>query len=155
MNSLDRMAELFESLDRRRRPEDIAELILGELLGNVARHTPGSIAVDFRVSAGRAFLSVTDEGPGFGEVSRALPLDPLSENGRGRFLDVAATFGPERNRVDASLAGVTLDDPDARAQIPTGTGGETLIGAAVRRGDVGVVGRERLVGVDRSQLRIG
>ncbi len=27
----DRLRQLFESLDRRRRPEDIAELILGEL----------------------------------------------------------------------------------------------------------------------------
>jgi hypothetical protein len=31
MDSQERMGELFESLDRRRRPEDIAELILGEL----------------------------------------------------------------------------------------------------------------------------
>lgn len=31
MDSLDRVGELFESLDRRRRPEDIAELVLGEL----------------------------------------------------------------------------------------------------------------------------
>ncbi|GAC1448068.1 MAG: hypothetical protein NVSMB9_30880 [Isosphaeraceae bacterium] len=31
MDSRDRMGELYESLDRRRRPEDIAELILGEL----------------------------------------------------------------------------------------------------------------------------
>ncbi len=31
MDTQDRLRELFESLDRRRRPEDIAELILGEL----------------------------------------------------------------------------------------------------------------------------
>lgn len=31
MDSRDRLREMFESLDRRRRPEDVAELILGEL----------------------------------------------------------------------------------------------------------------------------
>ena len=31
MDTKDRLGELFESLDRRRRPEDIAELIMGEI----------------------------------------------------------------------------------------------------------------------------
>ena len=69
------------------------ELILGELLGNVARHTPGAIVVDFQISAGNAFLTVSDEGPGIGDVSSCLPEDVLSENGRGMFLIGALARG--------------------------------------------------------------
>lgn len=81
------------------------ELILGELLGNVARHTPGSIVVDFRVLAGRAFISVSDEGPGIGDVSRALPVDALSESGRGMFLIAALARDLD---VRCSRAGTTV-----------------------------------------------
>ncbi|HZZ64676.1 MAG TPA: SpoIIE family protein phosphatase [Candidatus Baltobacteraceae bacterium] len=68
-------------------PEDIgmAELIFGELVGNVVRHSPGPIDINLDWSNDRPVLHVLDRGPEF-VLTRALPEDVLSESGRGLFI---------------------------------------------------------------------
>jgi len=66
--------------------DDASELILGELLGNVVKHTPGYAEVSLACSEGENKLYVTDRGPGFTAARAALPDNPLDEGGRGMFL---------------------------------------------------------------------
>lgn len=61
------------------------ELILGELLSNVAQHTPGHAEVDLEFQDGQAKLSVRDRGKPFENTDGAMP-DALSPNGRGLHL---------------------------------------------------------------------
>lgn len=89
------------------------ELILGELLGNVARHTPGAIVVNLEIREGRAYLTVSDEGSGIGDVSRLLPADALSESGRGMFLIASLARGLD---VTGSRSGTTV-----RVELPLDT----------------------------------
>jgi anti-sigma regulatory factor (Ser/Thr protein kinase) len=75
---------------RARGPEEAdygaAELVFGELVGNVVRHAAGEIAirVDWR-SGEQPILTVCDRGPGF-QLRHALPKDLFAESGRGLFL---------------------------------------------------------------------
>ncbi len=69
---------------------DGAELIFGELLGNVARHAPGAIDVRLRWNGPVAILEVGDSGPGYAIDDVHLPGD-FSESRRGLFL--VASFG--------------------------------------------------------------
>jgi anti-sigma regulatory factor (Ser/Thr protein kinase) len=62
-----------------------AELIFGELIGNVVRHAPGPISVDLEWRDGVAVLSVRDFGPGFDWTGARKP-EPLAESGRGLFI---------------------------------------------------------------------
>jgi anti-sigma regulatory factor (Ser/Thr protein kinase) len=62
-----------------------AELVLGELIGNIARHAPGALEVIVDLSSPSPVLHVIDEGPGF-ERAPMLPRDLLSENGRGLYI---------------------------------------------------------------------
>ena len=62
-----------------------AELIFGELIGNVARYAPGPIEILFDWSDDAPVLHVLDRGPGFTLVPR-LPSDLLSERGRGLYI---------------------------------------------------------------------
>ncbi len=63
-----------------------AELIFGELVGNVVRHAPGPIEITVEWVDGRAVLTVSDRGAGF--MPNPIPQlpDPLAESGRGWFL---------------------------------------------------------------------
>lgn len=63
-----------------------AELILGELLGNVARHTPGAIVVEADLSGAAPMLTVSDNGPGFTHEAQPTLGDILREDGRGMYL---------------------------------------------------------------------
>lgn len=67
--------------------EDIgmAELIFGELVGNVVRHSPGPIDINLDWADDRPVLHVLDRGPKF-TLTKALPEDVLSESGRGLFI---------------------------------------------------------------------
>lgn len=62
-----------------------AELIFGELVGNVVRHAPGPIDIAAVWQNDAATLHVIDRGAGFDLVS-ALPKDIMSESGRGLFM---------------------------------------------------------------------
>jgi len=64
----------------------IAELVFGELVGNVVRHAPGPIEIDLDWTDGRPLLRVCDRGAGFAPTEPTLPADVLSETGRGLFL---------------------------------------------------------------------
>src|ERR1700676_4863256 len=71
---------------------DAAELIFGELLGNVARHAAGPVEVLLRWNGPTAVLEVIDSGPGY-EVGEVDLPDAFSESSRGLFL--IATFGTD------------------------------------------------------------
>jgi anti-sigma regulatory factor (Ser/Thr protein kinase) len=62
-----------------------AELVFGELVGNVVRHAPGPIDIDLDWSAPAPVLHVIDRGADFKAKGR-LPEDVLSESGRGLFI---------------------------------------------------------------------
>lgn len=62
-----------------------AELVFGELVGNVVRHAPGPIEVHVDWSGPRATLHVIDRGRGFLR-DPSLPADMLSESGRGLYI---------------------------------------------------------------------
>jgi len=63
-----------------------AELVFGELLGNVVRHAPGPVEISFDFDSGTGILHVIDSGPEFPLTARHLPDDVLSELGRGLFI---------------------------------------------------------------------
>lgn len=69
-----------------------AEIIFGELVGNVVKHAPGPILIELMWDGEAPTLRVTDRGPGF-ELRAALPHDVMSESGRGLFL--ASAFASE------------------------------------------------------------
>ncbi len=62
-----------------------AELVFGELVGNVVRHAPGPITVEVDWTAVDPVLHVIDRGPAY-DVEASLPDDLMSESGRGLFL---------------------------------------------------------------------
>jgi PAS domain S-box-containing protein len=62
-----------------------AELIFGELVGNVVRYAPGAIDIAVEWNDERPVLHVLDRGAPF-DVEAVLPEDVLSENGRGLFI---------------------------------------------------------------------
>lgn len=68
-------------------PEDVsaAEVVFGELIGNVVRYAPGPIEVTVDWSGAAPVLHVLDKGPGFRHIA-ILPKDIFSESGRGLFL---------------------------------------------------------------------
>jgi PAS domain S-box-containing protein len=62
-----------------------AELIYGELIGNVVRHAPGPIDIDVALDGARVRLAVQSNGRAV-TVRPALPASPLREGGRGLFI---------------------------------------------------------------------
>jgi GAF domain-containing protein/anti-sigma regulatory factor (Ser/Thr protein kinase) len=62
-----------------------AELVFGELIGNVVRHAPGPITVELDWNARDPVLHVIDRGAAY-DVRAQLPEDVLSEHGRGLYL---------------------------------------------------------------------
>ena len=86
-----------------------AELVFGELVGNVYRYARGRAEVIVDVSGTAAVLHVLDDGEGF-ELKPRLPADLYSERGRGLFLvDVFADeFSIERRRTGGSHARAVL-----------------------------------------------
>lgn len=64
----------------------VPELILSEMLGNVARHTPGPAEVVLEWTNDSATIKVTDRGPQFEPPGASKAADLLAENGRGIFL---------------------------------------------------------------------
>ncbi len=86
-----------------------AELIFGELIGNVVRYAPGAIDIDLEWGGEGPVLHVLDRGSGF-DLRSTLPDDVMSERGRGLFIvatlgrDMRADRLPERgNHVRVAL----------------------------------------------------
>ncbi|MBV9271616.1 MAG: SpoIIE family protein phosphatase [Candidatus Eremiobacteraeota bacterium] len=92
------------------------ELIYGELIGNVMRHTPGHAEVTLDLEDGKAVLHVCDRGAAFNPEPG--PADVFAEGGRGLFLirSLADDLRVERfnggNRVSATLP-IRLDHTEA------------------------------------------
>lgn len=64
-----------------------AELVFGELVGNVVKHAPGKLEIElFWTPQGGPVLIVRDRGPSFDLANVELPVDDLAEGGRGFFL---------------------------------------------------------------------
>jgi PAS domain S-box-containing protein len=86
-----------------------AEVVFGELVGNVVRYTPGAITMILDVSGPAPVLHVLDDGRGF-EFRPRLPVDLLSERGRGLFLvsAFAEELSVERRREGGSHARAVL-----------------------------------------------
>ena len=81
-------AEFLHELEKGGLPKDeraAAEVVLGELIGNVVRYAPRWADITLDWSGGRPVLHVLDGGPGFRHTPR-LPENLLSERGRGLFL---------------------------------------------------------------------
>ncbi len=64
----------------------VAELVFGELVGNVVRHAPGPIDIDLVRDGDMLVLRVHDRGKPMRQRPIGLPSDIMSENGRGLFL---------------------------------------------------------------------
>jgi anti-sigma regulatory factor (Ser/Thr protein kinase) len=62
-----------------------AEVVFGELVGNVVRYARGRAQIVVDWSGASPVLHVLDDGPGFEHVP-SLPRDVYSESGRGLFL---------------------------------------------------------------------
>lgn len=87
-----------------------AKLVLGELVGNVARHAPGALQIVVDMTTASPVLHVVDEGTGF-EREPALPRDVLSEGGRGLFIvsELTQEFTISRGPGGGSHARAVLD----------------------------------------------
>jgi PAS domain S-box-containing protein len=62
-----------------------AEVVFGEVIGNVARYTPGRVDLRLRRDERGFVLAALDRGPGF-VWNAAPPRDEFAESGRGLFL---------------------------------------------------------------------
>lgn len=67
-----------------------AELVFGELVGNVMRYAPGHVQIMIDMSTAAPVLHVLDQGPGFAHIP-ILPADVYAESGRGLYLVSALT----------------------------------------------------------------
>jgi anti-sigma regulatory factor (Ser/Thr protein kinase) len=85
-----------------------AELIFGELVGNVVRHAPGKINIRLDWTGCDAVLCVGDTGEGF-DTNAKLP-DAFSESGRGLFIvsKLAREFHIEKIKGDGTQACAVL-----------------------------------------------
>lgn len=86
-----------------------AELVVNELLGNVARHAPGPAEIVLEWSHESAVVHVLDHGQPFTPPEGSSHVEPLCENGRGLFLvktvspDLRVEWTGEGNCVSALL----------------------------------------------------
>jgi PAS domain S-box-containing protein len=87
-----------------------AELVFGELIGNVARYAPGDFDVAIDLSAAAPVLHLLDNGPGF-RFNPNLPDDVLSERGRGLYIvtSLAKSFSVDPRIGGGSHARAVLD----------------------------------------------
>ena len=98
-----------------------SELIFGELVGNVARHTPGRAEITLEMVGDNALLHVVDDGPPI--VHAVSRPEDLAEGGRGlllvqslaRELTIGRTLGG--NQVTAELP-ITLDRREIGPRAP-------------------------------------
>ncbi len=81
---------------------DAAELIYGELIGNLIRHAQGCVTIRLDWSDEFPTLSVNDEQR-YTAPAISLPRDPLAESGRGLF--IIKTLARDFKLVDADGSG--------------------------------------------------
>jgi anti-sigma regulatory factor (Ser/Thr protein kinase) len=78
--------EFLRGLGCDERSVNAAELIFGELLGNVVCHAPGPVEVSVDSHEDTLVLHVIDSGPPIEVTDWHLPEDTLSERGRGLYI---------------------------------------------------------------------
>lgn len=87
-----------------------AEVIFGELIGNVVRHAPGSVRVRLEWTGRRAMLSVHYEHAPFRPTFR-LPDDIMSEHGRGLYIARALATSVDVTHVSGDGTSVQVGLP--------------------------------------------
>ncbi len=89
-----------------------AQVIIGELLSNVARHAPGRLSVEIEWEDRRPVLVLNDAGPGF---ARDVKLPPLTaETGRGLYIVAALAPRFKTDRLESGGMRYTVDLPMIR-----------------------------------------
>ena len=83
-NARSELVEHLRSRGAAQNTRETAELVFGELIGNVVRHAPGPVEVVLEWKDGPPVLHVIDAGKPF-TIPQSLP-DDLSESGRGLFI---------------------------------------------------------------------
>lgn len=87
VNARSHFVEFLHSIQSDTNFIDAAELVFGELLGNVVRHAPGPVEITVDLNDDSMVLHVVDSGPPLAASKRRkLPEDVLSERGRGLFI---------------------------------------------------------------------
>ncbi len=107
------LAALAAHTDSREALES-AELIIGELLGNAARHADGHVCLELGADDGHAQISVHDTSPSFALDFHRQP-DAYSESGRGLYIisELARTIAVVPLTGMGKRVTVTLDLPVA------------------------------------------
>jgi len=87
-----------------------AEIVLGELIGNVVRHAGKTARIMLDWTSSAPVLHVMDDGPGFSHIAM-LPKDPYSESGRGLFIvsELTLDFRVNKRPHGGSHARAVLD----------------------------------------------
>ncbi|MBD5653888.1 MAG: ATP-binding protein [Candidatus Eremiobacteraeota bacterium] len=93
-----------------------AEVVYGELIGNVVRHAPGAIEIVLDVSGRRPSLHVSDRGPGFAYAGGRLSATH-EEGGRGMFLVTAFSDNLSVETSDAGGSCVSVELRICRAPV--------------------------------------
>jgi len=98
-------AQIFRGIGANETDVYAAELVFGELIGNVVRHAGGAVEVMADWSGPAPVLHVRDRGKGFAYAPR-LPKDLLAEGGRGLYLVAALSedFNVTRSGQEGSHA---------------------------------------------------
>jgi anti-sigma regulatory factor (Ser/Thr protein kinase) len=97
---------------------EATELILGELLSNVVRYTPGHVCIEVGWHDHHAQLTVHDAGRGF-DWAPKLPVNPEDEGGRGSYIVCALALAVDVYS-DTKGSRITVMVPIAKpAEVPT------------------------------------
>jgi anti-sigma regulatory factor (Ser/Thr protein kinase) len=108
-----------------------AEIVFGELVGNVVRHAPGSVDALVDWTGPAPVLHVRDSGRGFTFVPR-LPRDVFAESGRGLYIIAALTddFNVSRGDDGGSHARAVISE--TRRRLPCRATVQTKSDACIR-----------------------
>jgi serine phosphatase RsbU (regulator of sigma subunit)/anti-sigma regulatory factor (Ser/Thr protein kinase) len=102
---------------------NVSELVFSELLGNVVRHGSENVEFALDISGDAPVLNVLDRGPGF-TYSARLPMDILSETGRGLFIvrslthDLSITRRYDGGSHTRAVLAFSIRAPRAENRIP-------------------------------------
>ena len=110
VNARSHFVEFLQSFAKSDQFVGAAELIFGELLGNVVRHAPGPVEIAIDLNEDSIVLHVLDSGPPLVLTEYALPDEVLSERGRGLFIvaQLAANVRVEGRRGGGNHISVTI-----------------------------------------------
>jgi anti-sigma regulatory factor (Ser/Thr protein kinase) len=102
---------------------NISELVFSELLGNVIRYGSDDVEFALDISGDAPVLHALDRGPGF-TYSARLPMDVLSEGGRGLFIvrslthDLNVTRRNDGGSHARAVLAFAIRAPHAESRVP-------------------------------------